>query len=100
MLYNEELKLKSSQNIIRMIKLRRMRWAEYLRVWGEEECIQGFDGNARRKKTTTKGKRKWENNNKMDLREKGLGGMEYIDLVQYREKWIIFVRTVLNLLGA
>jgi hypothetical protein len=46
-LRSEELHiLYSSPNIIRQIKSRRMRWA------GGEECVQGFDGKARRKETT------------------------------------------------
>jgi hypothetical protein len=28
----------------------------------------------------------WENNIKMDLREIGLGGIEWTDLVQYRDQ--------------
>jgi hypothetical protein len=55
-LRNEELHvLYSSPNIIRQIKLRRMRWAGHVARMGEE-CIQGFDGKARRKETTWKTK--------------------------------------------
>jgi hypothetical protein len=39
--HNEELRdLYSSPSIIRIIKLRRMRWAGHVaRIWGEEECV-------------------------------------------------------------
>jgi hypothetical protein len=51
-LHNEELyMLYSSPNIIRKIRPRRMRWAGYMARMGEE-CVQGFDGKARRKETT------------------------------------------------
>jgi hypothetical protein len=42
----------SSPNIIRMAKLRRMRWAGHVANLGEEECIQDFGGKGRRKETT------------------------------------------------
>jgi hypothetical protein len=55
-LHNEELHiLYSSPNIIRQIKSRRMRWARHVARMGEE-CVQGFDGKARRKETTWKTK--------------------------------------------
>jgi hypothetical protein len=39
-LHNEELhNLYSSQNIIRMIKPRRMRWRSLEHTWVEEECM-------------------------------------------------------------
>jgi hypothetical protein len=39
-LYNEELhKLYSSPSIIRMIKSRRMRWAEHVAQMRKDECI-------------------------------------------------------------
>jgi hypothetical protein len=48
---------------------------------------------------TKKGRprRKWMNNVKSDLREIGLGGMDWIDLAQDRDQWRALVRTVLNL---
>jgi hypothetical protein len=55
-LYNEELHiLYSSPNIFRQIKPRGMRWAGHVARMGEE-CIQGFDGKARRKEITWKTK--------------------------------------------
>jgi hypothetical protein len=54
-LHNEELHiLYSSPNIIRQIKSRRlMWWVGHVACMGEE-CVQGFDGKARRKETTWK----------------------------------------------
>jgi hypothetical protein len=52
MRHNEELRnLYSSPNIIRIIKLRRMRWAGHVARMGEEKCVYGFDGKDRRKET-------------------------------------------------
>jgi hypothetical protein len=51
-LHSEELHiLYSSSNIIRQIKSRRLRWAGHVAQMGEE-CIQGFDGKARRKESS------------------------------------------------
>jgi hypothetical protein len=41
--------------------------------------------------------RRWVDNIKMDLREIGSGGMDWIDLVQDRDQWRILVNTVMNL---
>jgi hypothetical protein len=46
--------LYASPNIFRIIKSRRVRWTGHVANMGEEECIQGFSGNARRKETTVK----------------------------------------------
>jgi hypothetical protein len=64
-LHIEELNmLYSSPNIIRQIKSRRMRWAGHVTRMGEE-CVQGFDGKARRKEATWKATvqmRGWDQN--------------------------------------
>jgi hypothetical protein len=39
----------------------------------------------------------WVDNIKMDLREIGWGGMEWIGLAQDRDQWRVLVNTVLNL---
>jgi hypothetical protein len=36
-------------------------------------------------------KRRWEDNIKMGLQEVGCGGMDWIDLTQYRDRWRAFV---------
>jgi hypothetical protein len=42
-------------------------------------------------------RRGWENNIKMDLREIGWGGMDWIDLAQDRDQCRALVNTVMNL---
>jgi hypothetical protein len=42
-------------------------------------------------------RRRWENNIRMDLREIGWGGMDWIDLAQDRDQWRALVNTVMNL---
>jgi hypothetical protein len=41
-------------------------------------------------------RRMWEDNIRMDLREIGCSGMEWIDLAQDRDRWRAFVKTVMN----
>jgi hypothetical protein len=66
-----------------MIKSRRMRWAGYV---GEEECIQGIDGKARRLETKERPRHKWVHNIKLDLTGIGSGGMDWIDLAWDRDQ--------------
>jgi hypothetical protein len=41
--------------------------------------------------------RRWEDNIKMYLRERGCGGMDRINVVQDRDQWRTLVNTVMNL---
>jgi hypothetical protein len=41
-------------------------------------------------------RRRWEDNIRMDLREIGWGGMDWIDLAQNRDQWRALVNTVMN----
>jgi hypothetical protein len=53
-LHNEELyAFYSPPNILRLIKVRRIRWASHVARMGrgEERCIQSFGGDTRRKTT-------------------------------------------------
>jgi hypothetical protein len=42
-------------------------------------------------------RRRWEDNIKMDLREVGWGGMDWINLAQNRDRWRASVNAVMNL---
>jgi hypothetical protein len=42
-------------------------------------------------------RRRWEDNIKMDLRERRWGGMDWIDLAQDRDQWRALVNTAMNL---
>jgi hypothetical protein len=40
---------------------------------------------------------RWEDNIKMELKEIGWGGMDWIDLAQDRDQWRALVYTIMNL---
>jgi hypothetical protein len=42
-------------------------------------------------------RRRWEDNIRMDVRDIGWGGMDWIDLAQDRDQWRALVNTVMNL---
>jgi hypothetical protein len=46
---------------------------------------------------TRRPRRRWEDNIKMDLREVGWGGVDWINLAQDRDRWRALVNTVMNL---
>jgi hypothetical protein len=49
------------------------------------------------KKPLERHRRRWEDNIKMDLREIGIDGANWIRLAQDRVQWQSFVSTVMNL---
>jgi hypothetical protein len=63
-LYN----LCSSANIIRMIRLSKMKWTKHVMNAGEEECLWNFGGKARSKETTRKNRYRWEDNTILNIR--------------------------------
>jgi hypothetical protein len=49
------------------------------------------------KKPLGKPRRRWEDTIKIDLREVGCWGMDWIDLAQHRDRWRALVNEVMNL---
>jgi hypothetical protein len=98
-LHNEEVhNLYSSPSIIRVIKSRRMRWeGNVARIGQKMNAYRILVGKPKGKKPIGRTKRRWVDNLKMDLREIGRGGMDWIDLAQDRDQWRALVNTVMNL---
>jgi hypothetical protein len=97
-LHNEELhNLYSSPSIIRMMK-RRMRWARHVvRIGERRNAHRILVGKPERKRPLESPRSRWVENIKMDLREIGGGGMDWIELTQDRDQWRALVSTVMNL---
>jgi len=86
--YNEELNdLYCSHNTVRVIKSRRIRRAGHVGCMAEKRDLYGLlVGKPEGKRRFGRSRRRWEDNIKMDLQEVECGGMEWIELVQYRER--------------
>jgi hypothetical protein len=54
-------------------------------------------GKPKGKRPLVKPRCRWVDDIKMDLREIGCGGMDWIDLAQDRDQWKAFVNMLLNL---
>jgi hypothetical protein len=83
-LHNEKLQnLYSSPYIFRMIRSRRIGWANHVACVGEmRNAYRILVGKPQRKRPLRKPRRRWENNIKMNLKEIGFGGMDWIHLPQ------------------
>jgi hypothetical protein len=91
-LHNDELHdLYSSQNIVRVIKSRRMSWVGHVARMGRGEVFTGFWLGV------PKGRDHWEYKIKMDHREIRIDVANWIRLAQGRVQWRAFVSTVMNL---
>jgi hypothetical protein len=79
-LHNDELhSLYSSPNIVRVMKLRRMKWARHVARMGEGRGIcRVLVGRPEGKRPLGKPRRRWEDNIKMDLREIGVDGTNWL----------------------
>jgi len=60
------------------------------------EVFTGFGRESRKKRPLRRRRRRWEDNIKMDLREIGIDGANWIRLAQDRVQWRAFVNTVMN----
>jgi hypothetical protein len=97
--HNDDLhSLYSSPNIIRLIKSRRMRWVGHVARIGEGRGVYSIlVWRPKGKRPLGRRRRRWEDNIKIDLRETGIDGANWIQLTQDGVQWRAFVNTVMNL---
>ena len=82
---------------MRVVKSRRMRWAEHVARMGEGRGVHRvIVGKPEGKRPLGRPKLRWEDNIKMDLREVG-GVGDWMELAQDRDRWRALVNTVTNL---
>jgi hypothetical protein len=79
-------------------KSRRMRWAGYVpQMWEKRNGYRIPAGKPKGKRQLGKPRHRWVNKIKLDLRDLGRGGMDWIDVAQDRDRWKAVVNTVMNL---
>jgi hypothetical protein len=88
-LHNNELhNLYSSLNIVRVIKSKRMRWVGHVARMREGRGVYRFlIGRPECKRPLGRPRCRWEDNIKLDLRETGIDGVNWIHLAQDRVRW-------------
>jgi hypothetical protein len=97
-LHNYELhSLYSSQNIVRVIKSRRMRWAGHVARMGGRDVYRVLVGRPEGKRPLGRPRRRWEDNIRVVIRVTGIDGANRNRLAQDNVQWQAFVRTVMNL---
>ena len=98
-LHNEELNdLYPSPNIVRVIKSKRMRWAEHVARMGEERGVyRVLVGRPEGRRPLGRPSHRCVDNIRMDLQDVGCGYMDWIGLAQDRDMWRTFVSAVMNL---
>jgi hypothetical protein len=97
-LHNKELNdLYSSPNIIPVIKSRRMQWAGHVARMGEKRgAYRILVGRPEGRRQLGRPMRRWENNIKMDIQDVGWGRMNWIEVVQDRDRWRALENAVMN----
>jgi hypothetical protein len=83
------------EDIVQVVKLRRMRWAGHVARMGEDRGVHRvLMGKPEGKRPLGRPRRRWENNIKMDLQEVGGGCGDWMELAQDRDRWRALVGTV------
>jgi hypothetical protein len=90
--------LYSSPDIVKQIKSRRMGWIGHVARMGEDRKVhRGLEESPEGKRPLGRPRRRWESGIRMDLRDIGWGGVEWIALAHGRGRWRAVLHTVLNL---
>ena len=86
-----------SPNIIRVIKSRRLRWADHIARMEERSSFKILTGKPTGKIPLGRPRRKWEDNIRMDLKEIGINTWNGVDSAQDKDYWGALLNAALNL---
>jgi hypothetical protein len=98
-LHSDELhNLYSFPNIIRQMKSRRMRWVGHVACMGEERNVyKVLMGKPEGRRSLGRPRHRWEDGIRMDLREIGWKGAEWVKLAHDGGQWRTVVNALMNL---
>jgi hypothetical protein len=98
-LHNGELhNLYTSQNTIWVIKSSTMSWMGHVTCMGQmRNAYNILVGKPEAKRPLGRPRHRWKDNFRMDLREIGWEGMDWVHLAQDRDQWQALVNMVMNL---
>jgi hypothetical protein len=68
----------------------------HLHIQENRDSKLSLKGKPEGKRPLGRPRRSWVDNIKIDFRETGCGGVDWIDLAQNRDQWRAFVNTVMN----
>jgi len=81
----------------RVLKSRRMRWAEHVERMEDRRCLyRVLVGKREGKRPLGRSRRRWKDNIRTDLQAVECGGMDRIELAQYTDRWWALVNAVMN----
>jgi hypothetical protein len=66
-------------------------------MWEKRNAYRKLVGKPEGKRPLRRPRRRWVDNIKIDIREIGSDGMDWIDMAQDRDQWRAPVNTVMNL---
>ena len=74
-----------------------MRWAEYVALMeGRRDAYRIVVGRHEGERPLERPRRRWEDDNKIDLQEVGWKDMDWTDLDQDRDRWWLLVNAVMK----
>ena len=90
--------LNPTPSFVWVIRSRRIRWAGHVVHMGERRGVHRvLVGKPEGKRPLGRPRCRWVDNIKMDLQEVGCGSMDWIELVQDRDRWRALVNVVMNI---
>jgi hypothetical protein len=97
-LYNEEFNdLYLSPSIVRVIKLKTMRCLGHIACMAEERGMyMVLVGKPEKMRPLARPRNRWEEDIKIDHKEVGCEGMDWIKLAQDRDRWWALLNVVIN----
>ena len=83
---------------MQVVNSRTIRWARHVARMGEERGVHRvLVGKSEGKRPLGRPRSRWEDNIKMEMKEVGGGGGDWMELAQERDRWRALVNTVMNL---